>query len=113
MGVRPLLVLVGLVLLSPAALAQPLPGLPSAPSSPIPSPAIPGLESLDVEEGPFRFYGPATAPSLVEVSDPEGAPVLTYARHVDGTASLHVGDAVALDDLTLVRVDGSPLDSAF
>lgn len=110
---RPRLLIVLLLALVPLASAQ-LP-LPTPTAIPTPSPAIALTPSttLDIDDGPFTFRGPANDPDLVVVEDRDGKAVLTYAVDAEGRARLDVAGENAVADATLVRVEGNPSGEAF
>lgn len=102
-----------LLALAPLASAQlPLP-TPTAIPTPSPTITLTPSTSLDIEEGPFTFFGPANDPDLVVIEDPDGKAVLTYTVDAEGRARLDVAGENAVTDATLVRVEGDPTGEAF
>lgn len=103
------LLAVVLLTLVPVATAQ----LPIPTPSPTPPALVPTSKTLDIQQGPLTFLGPANDPQFVAVDAPDGTPVLTYRVDENGRARLDVAGGVALTDATFVRLEGDPTGDAF
>lgn len=115
MGARSSLACLCLLLLLPVAAAQvPSPTPPTAGDAPTLPTVIPTLDPTTLlEEGPLLVQGPATSPTRIVVSDPNGTAALTYTLGSDGRARVLVADEVVLEDATLLRMEGAPTDDVF